>query len=85
MHVFYVSINFLIHIAKYLITFSWSVFCCCYFWQIFPLFSEHSTFDQMEVPVVFTAGAICGIYFGGKEMRKRIRQIDDMISALSKK
>lgn len=49
------------------------------------VFSDHSTFDQTKVPAIFAIGALCGIYFGWKEMKKRIRQIDDMIRTLSEK
>lgn len=47
-------------------------------------FTDYSPFDQTKIPVIFIVGAICGIYFGGKEMKKRIRQIDEMIRNLSK-
>lgn len=46
--------------------------------------SNFSAFDQRKVAIIFTVGTICGIYFGGKEMKKRIRQIDEMIRNLSK-
>lgn len=49
-----------------------------------PSFANYSAFDQTKVPFIFTTGAICGLYFGGKEMKKRIRQIDEMMKTLSK-
>lgn len=69
-------------IADYVLLIGILLFLFC---QTFPLFSEHSTLDQIKVMVVFTIGAVCGIYFGGKEMKKRICQINEMISSLDRK
>lgn len=69
-------------IADYILLIGILLFLFC---QTFPLFSEHSTLNQIKVMVVFTVGAVCGIYFGGKEMKKRIRQMDEMIYSLNGK
>lgn len=50
-----------------------------------PEFTYFSTFNQTKVIIGFTIGLALGVYLGFKEMRKRHRQIDHMISALSEK
>lgn len=48
-----------------------------------PTFAYFSTFTQTKVIIGFTLGLALGVYFVFKELRKRHRQIDEMISALN--
>lgn len=50
-----------------------------------PKFAYFSTFTQTKVIIGFTLGLALGVYFVVKEMRKRYRQIDEMIRTLSEK